>query len=213
MALAAVALHLGLTALYVTPDNPVRAQAGPLLGATIGRFFSQDWRLFAPTPADTHTAVLVACEAAALQSAGSPPAVWADLTTPLVRAHQRSRLSAYERLNRAQQTAARIAASLPTDLIPWRKACEHGDEVSCEWVNAETRRHQEAARQYLARTAASYCRAVAPDASTVAVRLRRFGPVAWSKRGTGPRPEPTDHDLGVFPISADLMASTAWSAP
>ena len=224
LAVGAVAAHLGLTALYVTPDNPLRAEFAPVLTASIGRFFSQDWRLFAPSPADTNLTVLVSCLngplAAAAGSApdagldASEPGGWVDLTTPLVRAHQRSRLSAYERLNRAQQTAARIAASLPGQLLPWRKACDHGDQASCEWVEAETERHQRAAREYLARTAASYCRAAAPGAAAVGLRLRRQGPVPWSQRGgTRAPPAPTDVDLGVFPVPGELLAASAWSAP
>lgn len=222
-ALGAVTAHLALTALYVTPENPLRAELLSVLTATIGRFFAQDWRLFAPNPADTGTSVLVSCldaeetaEAVARADAGVPVSgggPWFDLTTPLVEAHQRNRFSSYARVHRAQVTAARGVLALPVHLVPWQKACQQGDAASCDFVAAQLELAQGGARAYLGRVATSYCRAEHPSAAGVGVRVRQQGPVPWSRRATDAPPAPRDFDVLYAPMVAGVSAATAWSHP
>jgi hypothetical protein len=52
-------VHFALTFLYVSPSTPIEQILEPFLNATIGRYFSQDWDLFAPNPTDTDYALLV----------------------------------------------------------------------------------------------------------------------------------------------------------
>jgi hypothetical protein len=52
-------VHFTLTFLYVLPSTPIEQILEPFIDATIGRFFSQNWDLFAPNPTDTDYALLV----------------------------------------------------------------------------------------------------------------------------------------------------------
>jgi hypothetical protein len=52
-------VHFALTFLYVSPSTPIEEILEPFLNATIGRFFNQNWDLFAPNPTDTDYALLV----------------------------------------------------------------------------------------------------------------------------------------------------------
>lgn len=218
--LGGIGVYLGLVALYVTPPNPVRAASAPLLDATIGRFFSQDWRLFAPHPADTDSSVLVSCldedetkEAVARADAGialADPGPWFDVTSPLLEAHQRSRFSAYARLNRTLSGSARIAVSMPLALVPWRDACAHGDEASCRFVADQTIEAHRDAELALTRIATSYCRAASPQAVGVSVRVRQRTPVPWSKRESDDVGLTSDLEVVSAPIAEDVEPAELW---
>ena len=52
-------LHFTLTTLYVGPLNPIKMKMQPILNATIGTYFPQDWTFFAPDPVDVNFYVLV----------------------------------------------------------------------------------------------------------------------------------------------------------
>lgn len=52
-------VHFALTFLYVSPSTPIEQILEPFLNATIGRFFNQNWDLFAPDPTNTDYALLV----------------------------------------------------------------------------------------------------------------------------------------------------------
>lgn len=52
-------VHFFLTFLYVSPSTPIEQILEPFINATIGRFFDQNWDLFAPNPTDTDYALLV----------------------------------------------------------------------------------------------------------------------------------------------------------
>lgn len=212
-----VAAQVALTVLHNAPDSPARQELSPLLSATIGRFFSQDWRLFAPNPVSANLAVLATCLApsdfaevqarttAKLEPGWAGP--WLDITGPLIRAHQRSRLSAYDRLGRALLAAARMSSALSTDLVLWSKSCQKGDAEACAFVEAENKAAQQYARETMFRIAASFCKAVAPQAGGVGVRLRHEPMVPWSERDQPRRGEPRDEELGYFAIPTDLEAS------
>ncbi|MBL8942597.1 MAG: hypothetical protein JNK45_05590 [Myxococcales bacterium] len=211
-----MAAHLGLTIVYNLPSNPARQQVAPLLDAYIGRYFAQNWRMFAPTPASSNLSVLAVCLAEDEfdrvlheRAAGAPLELgerWVDLTAPLVRGHQGARFSAYDRLGRAQITAARGVASLPGHLELATRSCHKGDEIACEIVESEIRAWREGSSEYLRRVASSYCLATAPQSAGVALAVREYRAIPWSKRlDSDATPERTDRPLGVFELAGDVM--------
>lgn len=220
---AAVAMHLALTVAYNMPANPARQAVAPLLDAYIGRYFAQNWRLFAPNPASNNLSVVTVClDSAEYEALAELPREsvafaldgrWVDITRPLVLGHQRSRLSAYDRLGRAQIAAARGATSLPLFLELPAAACRKGGEAACSKVARVVELWHESAASYLARIASSYCTAVAPRSGAVALGIREGRAVPWSKRhdpeAEGKR---IDRPLGIFPISSDVMPAPIYLA-
>ena len=89
--------HFSLTVLYVMPDNPLSESLQPLLRATIGRYFEQNWALFARP--------LTPAEVAALPETGWPGEGWYDLSTPMWERFQYNRFTPDERLTRPQAEA------------------------------------------------------------------------------------------------------------
>lgn len=223
VAAAAVATHLALTVAYNMPANPARQAITPILDGYIGQYFAQNWRLFAPNPASNNLSVVTTClESAEYEAfADSPPESvalaledrWVDITKPLILGHQRSRLSAYDRLGRAQIAAARGATSLPLFLELTAVACRKGGEAACSKIAEVTEIWQKSAASYLARVASSYCAAVAPGSGGLALEIRERRAVPWSKRhepeAEGKR---IDRWLGTFVISTDVMPAPIYLA-
>lgn len=215
-AAVAVAAHVALTVAYNLPANPARQAMAPLLDGYIGRYFAQNWRLFAPNPASNNLSVLTVCldpgEHEALAGAPSESAAlaltdrWVDITRPLVRGHQGSRLSAYDRLGRAQISAARGATALPPFLELTAISCKKGDDTACASIDEVLPIWHDGATNYLVRVASSYCAAVAPATSGVALAVRERRAVPWSQRHdpevTGER---VDRWLGTFAVADDVM--------
>src|SRR5258705_9799393 len=79
--------HFTLVMLYVFPTNPVKDRLEPLLDATIGTYFWQNWDLFAPEPDNTDVVLLVrplsSNEYRIAQANGLPSNGWYDLSSPL----------------------------------------------------------------------------------------------------------------------------------
>ncbi|MFZ5440721.1 MAG: DUF5819 family protein [Myxococcota bacterium] len=210
--------YLLLTVVYNLPPSPGRSSAQALLDATMGRFFPQNWRLFGPEPVAENVAVLVSCigpadfdelqlrEQAGVSTDWAGP--WVDLTTPLIEAHQRSRLSAYDRLSRVLTSAARMGSGVPAEFQLVSSACEHGDQLACESLTLQVENVRKVSRKYIARIAGSYCKQVEPAAVAVGLRVRKRPAIKWSKRHESATPDPTDVGFGLFPIPADVAPAT-----
>lgn len=223
VAASAVATHLALTVAYNMPANPARQAITPILDGYIGQYFAQNWRLFAPNPASNNLSVVTAClepgeyeefaDAPRDSVASALEGRWVDITRPLVLGHQRSRLSAYDRLGRAQIAAARGATSLPLFLELTAVSCRKGGEAACSKILEVTEFWQKSAADYLARVASSYCAAVAPGSAGLALEIRERRAVPWSKRhdpdAEGKR---LDRWLGTFVISSDVMPAPIYLA-
>lgn len=219
IAAAAVVVHVGLVAIHNMPDNPARQSMASVLDGYVGRYFSQNWRLFAPNPAASDLGVLVACLGAdgmavhAVEGAPAPADGWIDISAPLVEGHQRARLSAYDRLARAQINAARSAISVPLHLLLPARSCSHGDDAACEQVEPEIERWQHSSGGYLARVASSYCLATAPGSIGVAVAVRERKAIPWSQRND-PAVVRTEDDIyvGTFPIADAILPAPVYDS-
>jgi hypothetical protein len=124
--------HFALTALYVSPTNPLKLRYNIFLGQTTGRFFQQNWSLFAPSPVTSNQRMLVRCLSLKEATSDSLPSDgWYDITTPLITRHQQNRFSAYDRLNRTQANALRDYYTGGAVLLPWFDACRKGSRDAC----------------------------------------------------------------------------------
>ncbi len=207
--LSVVAGHLALTVAFNLPDNPLKQRMTPVLDATIGTYFSQNWRLFAPTPASSDVSLVVGCATArefdalaARHQAGEDVGFegpWVDITAPLWSRHQQARLSAYDRISRAQANAGRAYLQGPVGVETWWKACEKGEPGVCERLDQVLRGFRLQQTAEMVRVGSSYCRSRSDDVAGVALRVRERKAIPWSERFAGIEPEVTEVYLGIYP--------------
>jgi len=203
--------HFSLTAVYVLPVTPLKIVLQPLLYATIGRYFSQNWSFFAPNPVSSNYSLLVHPLRASEASAASnslPSDGWYDLTSPVWQRFQQNRLSAYERVARPQANGIRGYVGVGAELMPWVDACSNGDEAACTFARTRSSASESNARRLLARIASSFCNERFPSAEyvAVAVRVRQEIPPPWSQRHGG-EVIVRDREVGIFPIDRTIVAS------
>lgn len=218
--LTVLAVHVGLTAAYNMPFNPLKIQLQPVLARTVGTFFPQNWNLFAPSPVNSDYALLArpltSLEYETFVRTGSLPSIdWFDLSTPLWSSFQENRLSAYDRIARPQTNALRVYLIGSFDLVPFHDACVKGDESACVFVAEQTAALREFRSVFLARVASSFCNARGPscaDATYVALRGRITRAVPWSQRYTG-APTVVDAEVGVFEIDRRVVPFGVFVGP
>lgn len=76
---ALLAAHFGITALHVTPVNPLKVEHERLVSAWIGPVFEQNWKLFAPDPIAIDQGLLVRT-----RDAAGNESEFVDLSTPFL---------------------------------------------------------------------------------------------------------------------------------
>lgn len=197
--------HFVLTIIYVFPLNPVKMATQPILDATIGQFFAQNWSLFAPNPVTTTQSLLARCltedETPRGPSDPLPTDQWRDISSPLFNAAQVHRLSAYERVVRPQQNALRQYLTGGWDLQVYQDSCKKGEKRACEFFEAILKVRRVEASSTLQKIGSAFCRESLPRQQPygVALRLRERSSVPWSERDRSIATT-KDYDLGVFPI-------------
>jgi hypothetical protein len=198
--------HFGLTIAYLMPLNPLKVAMQPLLDATIGVYFEQNWSLFAPSPRSSEQALLARplsnADVQAIPTHGLPTDGWYDLSTPLQIGFEHNHFSAYERLTRPQYRA--VVSYLLGDpaLVPWQQSCQKGDPGSCAVYTSRLRIARSQAAAMLARMGSAFYKDVArPDDTInyVALRMREIRRVPWDERHTAQRVT-QDVELGIYPL-------------
>lgn len=111
-----------LTLLWNTPTNPVKEKHEELLALTIGRYFPQNWRLFAPNPIKTNDKILLLPFEhkdlnRLIMKSDFNNEKWIDITTPLWKAFQKNRFSSYDRLSRVILGTSRGYLNGPIELV------------------------------------------------------------------------------------------------
>jgi Family of unknown function (DUF5819) len=207
LALCWFLLHFGLTAAYVLPPNPTSNGWQPLLEATIGTYYSQNWQLFAPDPLAQNYALyirpLTDTQAADIVSHGLPKDGWFDMTNPSLVQFQQNRFAAYDRLARLQINAILNWLSGGSNLAAWQRSCAQGDSKACAVYQNQLKVVRVDEGKLLIRVASAFCKDAPQScygATQVALRAHEELGVPWSKRYTAARPEAHDMDLGVYPI-------------
>lgn len=224
--------HFVLTLLYVAPTNPVKAELQPLIRSTIGTYFPQNWRLFAPDPIQNSYSLLVhplrsddlpnveaPVDHEDLENSKIsemlPEKGWYDLSKPAWDAFQRDRFAAgYDRLSRPQWNAILIYLRGGTGLSPWRRACRLGDSISCKFLFSRLEQDRRHARSMLVDIASAFCKDihVASECDRVALRIREIRAVPWSERWEG-QPEVVDYDVGVFEVNERVASPGLYRVP
>jgi hypothetical protein len=206
--------HFGLTAAYVMPPNPMSIALQPLLNATIGTYYSQNWQLFSPEPLTENYALYVRpltdSQAAASSKDGLPLDGWFDITSPLLVRYQQNRFSAYDRLARPHINGILNWLSGGVSLAPWQQSCEMGDSKACTFYNNQLKLTRVEAGKILAKAASAFCKDMAQScrgATHVALRAHEELPVPWSQRYTTSKPVSHDVDLGVYPIDSSVSSA------
>ncbi len=198
--------HFLLTIIYVLPLNPIKIQLKPLIDAsTMSSFFSQNWSLFAPNPVSQDYIMLVqplrVNDPAELTSKG-----WYNLSSPLWKHFQSSRVSAYDRLARSQSSALRSTLTGDHGLKNLFDACEKGDSVACTTYRtllASVRKNQ---IEKLIKIGSAFCNDISKydnQYQYMAIRIRIVSFPTWSKRYEGTSTI-NDLELGIHRIDKTI---------
>lgn len=210
MTLMWLVVHFLLTTLYLMPLNPIKIYLRPLLDATIGTYFAQNWSLFAPNPVSDDLSVLVhpltEAQVQSLSDGRLPTQGWYNISDPLWQKFQGNRFSAYDRMARTQTSSVRRVLNGGIELMPIHTACEKGDEDACADYQERLKTAREGASNLLVKVASAFTKDLHGANSGyeyIAIRVRVTKGVPWSERHTG---EPTSEDLeiGIYPINKEV---------
>ena len=198
--------HFALTVAYLLPPDPLRESMQPLIDATIGTYFKQNWGLFAPRPRSSDLKLLARpltdAEFAAIPTQGLPADGWYDLAAPLYAAFVENRLTAYERVVRPHQHAVQgYLAGQPT-LAPLQQSCQRGDSASCTTYEKRLQAARAANDRLFTRIGSAFYQDIARPGDGIrhiALRAREAQSVPWPERYTARRTT-QDLEIGLFPI-------------
>ncbi len=203
---ACLVCHVALTTAFCLPFSPITIALQPILAPTIGRFFPQNWRLFAPEPVSNSYHLLVRCldvPGAVRARAGSlPDGGWHDISEPMWDAFHRNRFGAYDRLSRPINNAIHQYLFGPPDVSILAKSCGKGSDLDCDMVTKAVEDARTHAAPILQRAATAFCYEQAGRVAFIAVGLRVLEQKAipWSQRDSSIERSSREYDLGVFPL-------------
>ena len=183
-------MHFALTIVYVMPVTPIKLEHKKLLDATVGKFFYQDWRLFAPNPIANNAELIVKC--------GS--ADWMNITKPLLENLQNNRLTPAGRVERVHGGAIRLFLNTTSGAETWQKACQRGDKTACKKYKKLSNEFSERGKKMLVRIGSVYCKIANETAQEVSLRIRHNKHIKWSERYTAKRGAFDDIEVGTFPL-------------
>ena len=98
------------------PLNPIKLKLYPILNLTIGKYFSQNWNLFAPNPVGQNYSLLI--QPRTSNDSTVADNVWYDVSQPFWDSFHRNRFSAYDRLARSQTNTLKDILSGSPGLLP-----------------------------------------------------------------------------------------------
>ncbi|CCQ94784.1 hypothetical protein CULT_2010004 [[Clostridium] ultunense Esp] len=185
--------HFALTLLFVLPQNPIK-NTFKLADYYIGRFFYQDWGLFAPDPIDMDISVLVRCIG---ENAEETP-IW-NITENFNRYNNRE--------NRVQRVAFNYAHSYinaSRNEVPLFELCsKNPNHLSCVQLKEAERDRKEGAKEGLRRVSSAFCAdmryVTKKDYTKAQIKIVLSKVPRWSKRYTeGPMERVLD--IGVVEL-------------
>ena len=202
------------TIFYVTPNNPMKLTYGRWLGL-FGRYFGQNWKLFAPDPLTTNMDLYVQCSPRPYSTSSSPDRAlqWRDVSGPLWRKFHDHRFGAYDRLARPIVGSLRGIIGGDESLALLRQDCARGEQRSCKEYELGLASAKTQAGKMLGKVATAFCEDVEPDAPvrTVSLRLIERPALPWSKRNERPG-EYVYTDIGTYPAFGGIDAPGVWRA-
>lgn len=180
--IGALALHFSMTVLYLTPLNPLKTRAMPLVRGYIEPYFSQRWTLFAPDPIQDHRFIMVACKLR--DGDHERETEWLDITTPLLDAKWYHRITPADRLERATKAASLLTFGGADEVLKELK--EHPDDYKEAIADYEAAagRQRELGLHVFARLASSACDTTYGGGRTASVHVKYLirKPVPYSRR-------------------------------
>jgi hypothetical protein len=209
--------HFSLTLAYVLPMNPAKTTIEARLQKTFGRFFSQNWSLFAPNPVSSNLSMSAVCmtsdEAASALNGEFPETGWADLSLPLWYRFQDNRFAAYDRLARPITSWLRNYAAGSAGTLQQGEACRKGHKPSCESYEATLAIERQVAATRLGRVGAAYCKDIDLKGrfSAVGIALHEQKAKPWSQRDSE-TPESYSEVIGVYLIDDKLASAGIYTA-
>lgn len=172
---ALLGFHFLMTGLHLQPDNPFRDQVYPVVDAYMSPYFTQNWRLFAPTPEEPSKHIAVVCR---FRGAGLEDSPVIDVTAPHYEAMHKYRLSSSQRIVRGQvypltlvhppkDTALEAMAKLADSRKP-------EDRELAAALEAAQVDNQQRGMKVLGRVASAECQRRYPDLPISEVQLLYF---------------------------------------
>lgn len=170
-----LAFHFTMTLVHVQTDNPFRDQVFPVVDSYMTPYFTQNWRLFAPTPEEPSKHIGVVCRFA---EAGVPDTEVIDITAPHYEHLHRYRLSPSQRIIRAQvYPLTRVHP--PKDMVmtameKLSQSDKEEDREVAKTLELAKEENAKAGMRLLARVASAECDRRFPDAQISEVQLLYF---------------------------------------
>lgn len=94
-------VHFAFTFIYLSPPNPFRAKYWDTIYAYMNPYFTQNWKLFAPKPANQHLNLDIRVQF--VDASGKVKQTkWQSITQPVVQELQKNRFSTNMRLSEFQ---------------------------------------------------------------------------------------------------------------
>ena len=197
-----VTVHFTMTFAFVQPGNPLRDSVFQWVNRYMSPYFTQNWKLFAPTPEEPSKHISVACRFADQEET---PLI--DVTAPHYEALGRYRLSSAQRLIRAQVYPLTMVHppkdALENTLEKLGDSSDPNERAMAEsYVTARTSVTAQGLR-IMARMGSTECQRRYPDASLTEVRLvysDQHAPPFSKRNDPGARGKTTEIDYGWYPF-------------
>lgn len=196
--------HFSLTILFVLPPNPIKTTI-KLPSIYIGKYFYQDWGLFAPDPISMDISVLVKC----VDNNESETPFW-NITDDFNRYNNRK-----NRIQRVVVNYAHSYINASREEMPLLKLCNiNPDHASCAQLRKAENDRREASKEGLRRVASAFCADIQHatnieyEKAHILIELSKVPP--WSKRYTE---SPTKSFLNLGIVALDKKpAFRIWKA-
>jgi hypothetical protein len=131
--IAALVIHYAFTLAFLTPLNPVKLRALPLINAYMVPLFEQRWELFAPDPLVDTRYLLVSCRLKR-EGGGVDERPYSNMTAAYRELKHRYRLTPADRLERAQFAPIHMMMGEQDALA--KRLLAHPDNDSPEFAKA-----------------------------------------------------------------------------
>jgi hypothetical protein len=180
----AVAVHIVMIAVFLSPPNLVRRSIGLTADRYIGLLFYQNWHLFSPTPGITSTKFAVRCRAQ-----GSDWSGYVDPVERMYAAHYRSRILGYGKVLYVHRE---VGIGLKQEIDRKRADCyaklgQTGDARHCAADRVIPTIGQSFAYDLARRYAAQTCTNRGMRRGEVQFKIVEFFPLKYSERDQSDR--------------------------
>lgn len=150
--------HFLVTAIYLTPLNPIKLKLDSLVNAWMLPLFRQNWHLFAPNPLSSNHSLIVKCRI------GETTSDWLDITSGILNRYYENRLSSAKAIGGIQINTIMsfVRGGISTEEPLLASYCQNEGQESafCSSVREQAGVELERVRRILIGTASDGCRQV-----------------------------------------------------